>query len=483
MTLRQTSPPTRRRRKPKTLLIKYHENMNQQPMSPRANDRLGIYPPLGIASVGAYLRSHGYPVELLDIQVLNIAPDRIHERIARADPDVVGITVKTLGLAAALQVARESKRALPHVPVVLGGPHCSLFAPETLHHDCVDACVDGDGEETMLDLVRRLHEGLPWDDVPGTVLRVDGEVKVNTARPPVGDLDSLPFAALDLLPIPRYRSMTIDSPFTTLISSRGCPYKCGFCSQVYTGRYRWRSVTHVVDEMEDHLHRFGAKEIVMFDETFTLNRRRCLAICREIHDRGLRFSFNVRTRVDCVDREMLEALSAAGCKALHLGVESGSQRILDQMEKEVTVDQIREAFRLGRELGFETRAYFMVGYLDEDAESMDATLRLALELPLDWVSFSVACPLPGTPLYDEARRRRYISQDFWGDYTRAGGTLKVPHLSTERFSATDLLGRQHHNYRSFYLRPPYLARKVAGLTSSRNLRDLYNGFHMLLALG
>lgn len=466
-------------RKPKTLLMKYHENADQQPMSTKAAEKLGIFPSLPLASLAAMLRHHDYPVKVLDLHALNIMVRDAATLLLDDPPDIVGITCKTLGWPSVLQIAQMVKATLPQCLVVVGGPHTSIYAKESLTWDCIDLAVVGDGEDTLLDIVRTFEGGGDLTSIMGTCAKRAGQIVMNPARPVQLDLDVYPMPALDLLPMSRYHAMMVHKPFSTMVSTRGCPWHCGFCSQVYTSKLRYRSVQAVVDEMQWHVERFGIKEIVMFDETFTVGRSRVLKLCDEIINRKLRVAFNIRARVDTVDKPMLQALKAAGCRSIHMGVEGGSQRMLDIMKKGITVEQVQNAFTWSKEVGLETRGYFMIGYYDASPEDVEDVISFSASLPLDWASYSVATPLPATELYDVAIERGYLSGDYWREYTLKGGG-PVPHLTTETLDAATLRSFRTKAYMNFYLRPHIVLNRLYSASRSiKGMLDLMGGATVL----
>jgi radical SAM superfamily enzyme YgiQ (UPF0313 family) len=397
----------------------------------------------------------------------------------------VGFSATTIGWPAVVEGARIAREALPESLIAVGGPHLSLYPKECLSFKYFDIGVYGDGEETLLEIVRAVEEGKALEGLRGTVTRRGEEIVVNEPRPWIEDIDGVPYPAADLIPVERYNCLTVEKPFLTLVSSRGCPYKCGFCSQVFCGdRVRLRSCENVVGEMEMYVKQFGVKEIIMFDETFTLKKQRVLDICSLIREQRLKFRFNIRTRVDTIDVEMMEALKEAGCYGLHMGVESGSPRILKVMRKGITLDRVRETFALARKLGFITRGYFMIGYLDEDRESFRDTVRLSRELGLDFASFSITTPLPATHLFEEAVRRGLISESYWRDYTlMAEAVDEFPHLPSPHWSDEDLRKMMLQAYSSFYLRPGYVLGRLGSIRSWRQLRDMARGLQILLIMG
>jgi len=470
-------------RKPRTLLIKYHENADQQPMSEKAAKKLGIFPSLPLACLAAVLREKGYPVKILDLHAHNILIKDGAALVRDDKPDIVGLTCKTLGWPSVLQIAQMVKATVPEALVVVGGPHTSIYAKESLTWDCIDMAVIGDGEDTLLAIVQAMEGGDDLTNIPGTVAKRDGEIIQNPARPVAMDLDVYPMPALDLLPMDKYHCLMVHSPFSTMVSTRGCPWHCGFCSQVYTSKLRYRSVNAVVDEMQWHVERFGVKEIVMFDETFTVGRSRVMKLCDEIIDRKLSVAFNIRARVDTVDKPMLQALKAAGCRSIHMGVEGGSQRMLDIMKKGITIEQVTNAFKLAKEAGLMTRGYFMIGYYDASPQDAEDVIRFSAALDLDWASYSVATPLPATELYDVAIERGYLSGDYWREYTLKGGG-PVPHLTTEALDAVTLRKFRTKAYMNFYLRPHIILNRLYESSKSvKGMVDLMGGLTVLKEIG
>jgi radical SAM superfamily enzyme YgiQ (UPF0313 family) len=465
--------------KPFTLLVKYHQNANIRPIPEEAEETLQVYPSLGIGYIASYLRSKGYPVDILDAHALKMSPEQYKQKLASTGAAIIGITSTTVGWPGAVEAAKLAREALPNALIIAGGPHLSVYPEESLTFPFIDMAVIGDGEETMLEIVRKLENGENINDIPGTAVKVDGRFKLNPNRSLITDLSSLPHPAVDTLPLDRYRCLTLEYPFFTMVSSRGCPYKCGFCSQVYCGdRVRFRSPEDVVSEIETYINQYGAKEIVMFDETFTLNERRVLNICNLIKEKKLKFRWNIRTRVDTITEPMMAALKETGCYGLHMGVESGDPHILEVMQKGITLDQVRWAFKTARKYNFITRGYFMIGYLDETPATYKATVDIAKELDLDWASFSIT-----TPLFDESVRRGYIDPDFWKKYTLLQVSKKdFPHVPSEHWDEHKLSDMMRDAYFKFYLRPGYALRRLTTIRSWKQFTDLFRGLKIIFLM-
>ena len=361
------------------------------------------FPPLGIAYVAASLREADHDVQVLDCTFLSR-----HEALDRAlvaQAEVVGIYCMAtmeedcLGLARAL---RSSCRLL-----VAGGP-LPTCAPEAFLPQ-FDAIVRGEGEQTMLELLTAFEAGAELSDVPGVAgLRDPDGATCARPRPFAHELDRIPFPARDLLPNSRYIDFGRQSygySITTVMSTRGCPFRCEFCSNVVFGdSYRERSPGNVVDEIEEVLE-LGYERISFADDVFTLNRHRVLAICAEIERRGLRLSWECLGRVDAFDREMAQEMKVAGCFRIFFGIESGNDDILRLMDKRITTAQAAGAVQVAHEAGLDVGAFFIVCYPGETDDTVLETLRFATSLPLDYLGLTMPYPLPGTALFDRVGDR------------------------------------------------------------------------------
>ena len=465
--------------KTRVQFIKYHEAADQQPLSKKAAEKLGIFPSLALASLAAWVRQNGFDVDLIDLHVENIYPKDAAGRVRDYDPHIVALTAKTLGWPAVIEIAQMVREAAPNAVVVVGGPQLSIYPEESLSWDCFDIAVVGDGEETLLEICERVESGSDWTDVLGTCVRLpDGSVQKNPARPLSKNINKYPMAAWDLMTVKNYHCLTLLKPFATMVTTRGCPWHCGYCSQVYSEKLRFRDVELVVDEMEYLVKNHGVKEIVFFDETFTIGKKRMRHFSNEIFRRNLKVKFNIRARVDTIDREVVRLLKRAGLRSIHMGVEAGTDRVLKIMNKQITLEQTRNAFRICREEGVDTRGYFMVGYYDAAPQDVEDMIEFACSLGLDWASFSVATALPATDLYRIAQERGYVDGDFWKDYTINGGG-NIPQLETETFTAEQLRAYRTKAYMKFYLRPDLIRRKLSKSEGREELLEMAGGAQVL----
>jgi radical SAM superfamily enzyme YgiQ (UPF0313 family) len=464
----------------KVMFIKYHEAADQQPLSKKAAEKLGIFPSFVFGGLAAWVRQHGYAVDLIDLHVENLYPNDVTARVRDYDPQIVALTSKTLGWPAVIEIAQMVRKTCPNALIVVGGPHMTIYAEESLSWECFDVAIVGDGEDVFLDLCEHVEQGGGgWEEIPGLVYRdSSGEILKTESRPLSKDINKYPMTAWDLMPVKDYHCLTLLQPFATMVTTRGCPWKCGYCSQVYSEKLRFRDVEHVVDEMEFLEKTYGVREIVFFDETFTIGKRRMRKFAEEVQRRDLTVKFNIRARVDTVDREVVRALKKAGLRSIHMGVEAGTDRVLKIMNKQITREQTERAFRICREEGVDTRGYFMIGYYDTTHEDVEDTIRFAANLGLDWASFSVATALPATDLYRISNERGYVDGDFWRQYTIDGGG-DIPQLETETFTAEQLRAYRTKAYMKFYLRPDLIRRKLSKAEGRAELMEMAGGATVL----
>lgn len=453
---------------PNLVLIRVNEALGMHPFL-RETNVSGVYPALGIASLAGAVRAAGFPVSVIDAHALDLTLDGLADRIAEIRPAVVGLTSTTFNWPVVAAVARRLRTVLPEAMLMVGGPHLSLFPEESMEERAFDVAVIGEGDFVLPDLLNAVARGDDPAGIPGTLVRSNGDLVHGAALPPIADLDELPLPAIDLLPLDRYRSLTLPRPFVSMVTSRGCPYRCRYCSQAYVGgAHREHGVERVLEEVERAVRTFNAREIVFFDETFTLNRKRVLAICEGMLERNLSVSWNIRTRADLLDDEVLVALRDAGCTGVHCGIEAGTERIRRLMNKKLDLAKGARALDRARRLGMETRGYFMLGYPGETRDEIEETIRLSCELPLDWASYTITVALPGTDIHADLLESGQWEGQYWRDYARQQFS-GPPGYASRSLEAVELEALLKKAYRRFYLRPSTIARKAV---SGRLWREL-----------
>ncbi len=428
----------------KILLVRVKKNRS---MFLHETNITGIYPPLGLAYIASILKNAGYNVEILDLEISNLKTI-----LGKNVPDVILFTATTLIWPDVVWTASLMKQHFADVLIGVGGPHVSAYPALSLANEVIDFGIYGEGEKTILEVLERIKQKQGLDDVKGCVFKKNGKTAVNPPRLEIEDLDSIPFPAIDLLPYRKYFAFTVKHPFFTIVTSRGCPFKCKFCYQGYLGKYRFRSPENVVEEIEIYLKKYGIKEIIIFDETFAVEKKRVLRICSLINKKKLKFMWDVRTRIDLLDEEILQSLKRAGCYRLNFGIELGDQKILDKMDKGFSLKNVKEKVKQAKKIGFKLRGYFMLAYPGETYESILKTINLAKTLPLDWASFTITIGLPETEIYKRALEEGYFHVDYWKEYTKGNILNTWPNFIPDGLKEEDLYRLKRKAYREFYFR-------------------------------
>ena len=421
-------------------------------------------PPLGLAYIAASLRQAGHAVDLIDAYVLGWSWQRFHDELAQRRPDVLGLSAMT---PVADVAARAVKLARPWVGrVVLGGPHPTAVRESVFDEmPGLDAAVVGEGEEIAPALLAWWAAGSPGAPPPGVM--APGHAFVD-ATPPQ-DLTRLALPARDLLPMGAYRYLFATRPgFATVISSRGCPFRCTFCDKSVGGsRWRARPADDVVDELEVLVRDHGVGFVNFYDDNFTLRRSRVVEICEALIRRRLDLEWKCEGRVDGVDLELLHLMRRAGCRTIAYGVESGNAETLARLRKDVTVEQAAVAFRHTRAAGIRSLAYIILGAPGEGVAEVRRTVAFCRSLRADYVQFSTLTAMPGTPLFQEHGAQAGMGEGrnpLDGDVQRA----VVTDLPADQLQA--LL---REAWLGFYLRPRPVARLLGDAVASGSMAEAW----------
>ena len=419
-------------------------------------------PPMGLAYVASVLQQTGCSVRLIDANVEKLDTDHVQRIIVQQNPVVVCVTVTTPLVPGALALVRAVREAMPSPPTfIAGGPHPTVAPEELLGPDGFDFAVRGEGECTIAELIEALDTGAPLEDIAGLAWRRDGEVVENAERELCEDLAELPYPDWSIFPLNRYSSLARRHEFCLpIMTSRGCPYTCTFCYKgVYGSRLRMREPEDVVDEWQFLVERYGAQEIAVIDDNFTMWPDRAIAICQLLTERGLDkvpWSTTNGIRVNHAEPEVLEWMKRAGCYRVYFGIESGVQRVLDTLEKRVTLEQVDQAVRAAKDAGLEVGGYFMLGNVGETAADMDATIDYALRLDLDMAQFTIATPYPGTEMYRQVCEGGELLIDSWEDLATYGQLVfRMGEVTPELVA-----GKYRTALRWFYFRPRFILRQL-----------------------
>lgn len=425
-----------------------------------------VNPLLNLALLAKPVIEAGYKVKILDLNIGNNADSFLKEEIRREDPTFVGITFTTPLYSEAKRLGGIIKEIKPDTTLIAGGAHATTFPKEIVESSAFDMVAVGEADFIMRDLLVTENR----KNIKGLVFKENGKI-IDTGRAEYLDnLDNLPLPAWELYDLKKYNRISLsnrESPPGYLETSRGCPWGCVFCNKNIQGRkFRPKGVKRVVDEIE-HMLTMGFKEINILDDTFSTDINRAKAICDEVINRSLKFPWHPLNgiRVDRVDKELFIKMKKSGCYKVSFGIESGNQNVLDAIDKRINLQQVRDAVRWAREVGFETFGYFMIALPGDTEETIEDTIRFAKELKLDMAKFNITIPLPGTKMFDDWDRLELIKTKDWSKYNFYAPYYELynhPTLSREAIS------RYYRKaYWSFYFSPSYLIRRL--------IRDLHEG--------
>lgn len=443
-----------------------------------------ITPPLGLLYIASYLRENGYEPTFLDAAVLNLNVDETVERILNLKPDIVGFTATTPSIDITLKAIIRLKQRNPEIKIILGGPHVTAVPKETMEAcPSIDFSVIGEGEITILEILDKLSKGEELKDVKGIAYRGEDKVKITAPRPFIEDLDILPFPARDLaLPLEKYSLAPSDykrKPATTMITSRGCPYNCVYCNKAIFGRrYRAHTPDYVVNEIQHLIREYGIKEIKLWDDVFVLDKKRVESICEMIEKRGIDISWSCESRVNLVNKDLLKMMKEAGCWQIDYGIESGNQNILDSARKSITLEQAENAITWSHEIGISTRAYFMLGLPEETIETAEETIRFSKKLNLDFATFFITTPYPGTDLYTIAEEQNSIISRDWAKYSHVN--IDDPVYAPTDISAEEMKRLMKKAYKAFYWRPGYVLKTMISIRRYEDIKKLMKASQFLL---
>ncbi len=439
-------------------------------------------PSLGILMLAAVARSHGFDSAVIDASALELSGQELLHRITMFAPDIIGISSTTLAIGNANALAAAVKRQFPSIITVVGGPHATAIPVETLEHfSALDIAVVGEGEETIVELLAAFHNNTPLASVSGIVYREGNVLHTTGRRQLISNLDILPFPAWDLLegfpekylPAPfKVRNL----PAATLVTSRGCPNSCIFCDRsVFGTACHAFSAEYIVKQMADLHQRYGIREFSFEDDTFITFKKRLTSICLQLLSLKLNVTWTCLGRVNHITAENLALMRRAGCWQISFGIESGSQKILDIVNKGITLAQVRQAVRLCRDAGIKAKGFFIMGHPGETAETLRKSRDFALELPLNDISVSLMTPFPGSELYDRAAEFGTFDTN-WENMNLLNAVF-VPHGLTRE----NLENAQKELIKSFYLRPRVVFDYIMRLLHRPSLaRGFWNGFRSLL---
>lgn len=424
-----------------------------------------ITPPLGLGYLASSLRDAGHEVILLDCLAKEVGPEKIKREVEKVNPDVIGITAMTTYYSVALKYVEKVKEL--GMLTILGGPHITARPEESLKESKVDFVVHGEGEKTIVELVNAIESKGDFSSIYGIGYKNHGEIVINPERALIENLDTIPMPAWDLIlpkkyPPAPHGAVAKRFPVAPIITTRGCPFNCAFCASKCTWKQklRFRSAKSVVDEIELLVNEYGVRELHFEDDNFTANKNHALSICNEIIERGLDIVWACPNgiRIDRIDRELLTKMKESGCYLLAFGIESGSQKILDEVNKKLDIDIVPKAIKMVKDAGIETWGFFIIGLPGETKETARKTIEFAKKMPLDRAQFCMFTPLPGSDAYEKWVKKEKIEDFEWEKFN-----FFTVVYESDSLQKRDLEELQKKAFREFYFRPKILFNLVKNI--------------------
>ena len=435
-------------------------------------DVAACMPSLGLGYVASYLRKNckkRLKIQIIDMVAEQMTISDLTKRISCLNFDYIGITSTTITIKSALKIAEECKNLNPHTKIIFGGVHPSISPDEVLSNSAVDFVIRNEGEISLLELV----SGKFPSTINNLSYRKNGKIIHNPERELIKNLDDIPMPAYDLMPMDKYFPAVGSYkrlPAVSVIATRGCPGRCTFCYKVFGTTLRTRSAKNIFNEIKYLKQKFGIKEIAFYDDTFTSFRQNVKAFCKLLIKSKMNITWSCFSRVDCIDGETLKLMKKAGCHQILYGVESADHQILQNIDKRINLEKVKQAVAMTKKAGISARCSFMLGNPGETKETIERTIDFAIDLDPDLAMFNITVPFPGTRMYSWAKEHNYLLTEDWDDYDLSKQIMKLPTISNE-----DLQYYYALAYKKFFLRPKYILKRFFKIRSIEDAKELMNG--------
>ncbi|GAX60415.1 Fe-S oxidoreductase [Candidatus Scalindua japonica] len=423
----------------------------------KANCTHFVVQPLGLMYISAFLREHSnHDVKILDMKVNFMSEDDALKEVKKFSPDVIGIRALSVESASAHLIAKMVKRDLPNCKVIVGGPYTDGSSNHILKDANVDFVVVGEGEETVCELITEIEKGNEFPDTHGIGYRQNGEPVFTHSRRLIEDLDTIPLPAWDLIDVESYFKVPSwnfhISRHMALFTSRGCPYKCAYCHNIFGKKPRMRSPENVLKEIEILYNQYGVRELKIIDDIFNVRRSRAQQICDLIVERGFKVDicFPNGLRGDIMDRTTLQKLRAAGTFEITYAVETASPRLQRLIKKNINLPKLKQVIEDTVEMGIFTRGFFMMGFPSETREEIHDTASFSLSSKLHWMSMFIVNPFEGTEIADMAKE---MNIDIDHDKLDFSGGYRVNPVQLSHMPVQEIKALQFKTLRKFFLNP------------------------------
>lgn len=447
--------------------------MNREDRCQQPTKELLVIPPLpptDLMYLAAVAEREGLEAKIADYS----QGGNFEEDLQNFKPDYLVVNVATPTFKTDLSAMTVAKEICPNIITIAKGAAFLTVAFEVMYFQKdLDLILFGEPEDTLKEIL----QGKPYSEILGLYYRDDLRAKFTGSRPFIEDLDRLPFPARHLVDNNIYRRPDNNQVQATIKVSRGCPFHCFFClaTPVSGAKVRKRSPENIVEEIKECVNKYGIKNFLFWSDIFNIDKEWVMELCQKIIDSGLDITWSANTRADTADEEMAQKMYEAGCRLVSIGVESGSQEMLDKIGKKITLDDVRLTVKIFKKAGIKIYNYFVIGLPWEDEETVEDTIDFAIELDSDFISFYTATPLPGTRFYEYAKENKLINSD-----TSFSSAYFYPSVNTHHLSKDKVFELHKKAIKSFYLRPSYICKMLAKIRSFEEFKNYFKAGMNLL---
>lgn len=442
--------------------------------------------PIGLGYIASVLEEEGYNVKIFDFQILKNTINKYKNILIKENFNIVGFSVATITKNNTLNLAKITKEILPESKIMAGGAHTSIYPGDLVENSReIDFEVIGEGEESVLELVRAVEGGKDFAGIKGIFYKSKDKIIKNEPRDLIKNLDEIPPPAHHLFQLQYYNpppGMFFKRPLLHMITTRGCPFNCIFCDdrKIWRGKCRQRSAENIVEEIEYLKKNFNAREIHFYDDTFTVNKKRIYSLCGLLKKKKINIIWRCSSRVDTVDEEMLKEMYSAGCRSISYGIESGDDEILKKMNKGTTVEQAKNAVRWTNKAGIQAKGFFMLNFPGETIQTTEKTIALSKELELDFAGFNLTVPHHGERLKKLVEENYVLNKKaYFNPSAKMGNEI---YFYQPRLPEEYLKKAYKRAAREFYLRPGYIFRMLCKIKNFDMFKSYAGGFFRLFKI-
>ena len=458
----------------KTILLinPLEENMIIADNPSFVDEERGYNPPIGLLYIATAIKKNtDWNVAFMDMNAERISYKILHEKIKTINPIIVGMTALTFTILDVLKTAEEIKKINSEIKIMVGGIHPYIYPEETIRLKNFDYICLGEGE---LSIVEFLNAYPNVNNISGFVLKNRKREIINTGiREMIKNLDALHFPDRRLSVYNAYTSLIAKhNPITTMITSRGCPFQCSYCARPHFGKVcRFRSADNIISEVKDCIN-LGIKEILIYDDTFTINKKRVLEFCEKMISERLasQIKWDIRSRIDTVDKEMIFLLKKAGCDRIHFGIESANARIIKLLKKNIDLKKAEEIFKITKASGISPFGYFMIGSPTETREEILNTINFAIRINPAYAQITITTPFPETEMYKDMLDKKYFTEDYWRKFAENPTKDFKTRYCEDTLSRKELLELLNLFYEKFYFRPKFIIKELLTIRSLSELK-------------